>query len=53
MEGVKQIELSHASGIVEPAISAVLSGKRMLNRSQIGKLASHFHVSPGVFAFDD
>ena len=52
-QGVKQVELSRATGIVESTISAVLSGKRTLNRSQIGKLASHFHVSPGVFAFDD
>jgi HTH-type transcriptional regulator/antitoxin HigA len=50
---VKQVELSRATGIVESTISAVLSGKRTLNRSQIGKLASYFHVSPGVFAFDE
>ncbi|MCX7422025.1 MAG: helix-turn-helix domain-containing protein [Planctomycetia bacterium] len=50
---VKQVELSRATGIVESTISAVLSGKRTLNRAQIGKLASHFHVSPGVFAFND
>ena len=52
-QAVKQVELSAATGIVESTISAILSGKRTLNRSQIGKLASHFHVSPGVFAFGD
>lgn len=51
-QGVKQVELSRATGIVESTISAVLSGKRTLNRSQIGKLATYFHVSPSVFAFD-
>ena len=34
-----------------PAIA--LSAKRMLNRSQIGKLVNDFPVSPGVFAFGD
>lgn len=52
-QGVKQVELSRASRIAESTISSVLSGKRELNRSQIGRLANYFHVSPGVFAFDD
>lgn len=51
-KGVKQVELSRATGIVESTISAVLSSGRTLNRSQIGKLAGYFHVSPSVFAFD-
>ena len=51
-QAVKQVELSRATAIVESTISAVLSGKRELNRAQIGKLASYFHVSPSVFAFD-
>ncbi len=50
---VKQVELARATGIAESTISAVLTGKRTLNRPQIGKLASYFHVSPGVFAFDE
>lgn len=49
---VKQVELSRVTAIAESTISAVLTGKRTLNRSQIGKVASYFHVSPGVFAFD-
>lgn len=51
-QAVKQVELSRATAIVESTISAVLSGKRELNRAQIGKLASYFHVSPSVFTFD-
>ena len=43
---------SRATAIVESTISAVLSGKRELNRAQIGKLARDFHVSPSVFAFN-
>ena len=50
---VKQVELARATGIAESTISAVLTGKRTLNRPQIGKLANYFHVSPGVFAFDE
>ena len=51
-QAVKQVELSRATAIVESTISAVLSGKRELNRAQIGKLARDFHVSPSVFAFN-
>ena len=50
---VKQVELSRATGIADSTISAILTGKRTLNRPHIGKLASYFHVSPGVFAFDE
>ena len=39
------------TGIAESTISEVLSGKRKLNRTQIGKLARYFHVSPAVFEF--
>lgn len=31
----------------------MLSVKRKLNRTSIGKLASCFHVEPGVFAFGE
>ena len=34
----------------DAAISEVLSGNRKLNRTQIGKLARYFKVSPGAFA---
>src|SRR3569832_810298 len=51
-KGGKQVELSRATGIVESTISAEVSNTRTLNRSQIGKPAGYFHVSPSVFAFD-
>jgi HTH-type transcriptional regulator/antitoxin HigA len=31
----------------------VLAGKRTLNRTQIGKLARYFRVSPAAFAFGE
>ena len=37
------------AGIAESTISAVLGGKRKLNRTQIAKLARYFHVEPGAF----
>ena len=49
--GVSQTELARATGIVDSTISAVLKGKRSLNREHIGRLAQFFHVSPNVFAF--
>jgi HTH-type transcriptional regulator/antitoxin HigA len=48
---VTQAGVAKATGIVESTISEVLSGKRKLNRAQIGKLAKYFHVSPAVFEF--
>ena len=48
---VTQAEVAKATRIAESTISEVLSGKRKLNRRQIGKLARYFHVDPGVFAF--
>lgn len=51
-KGVGQTAIAKATGIVNSSISEVLSGKRKLNRNQIGKLATYFHVSPGVFVFD-
>jgi HTH-type transcriptional regulator/antitoxin HigA len=50
---VTQAELAKATGVAESTISEVLSGKRKLNRTQIGKLAKYFHVGPGVFAFGE
>ncbi|HEV3262194.1 MAG TPA: helix-turn-helix domain-containing protein [Gemmataceae bacterium] len=49
---VSQSDLARATGIAISTISEVLSGKRKLNRRQIGKLASYFAVKPHVFAFD-
>ncbi|MCX7424409.1 MAG: helix-turn-helix domain-containing protein [Planctomycetia bacterium] len=49
--GVSQTEVARATGIVDSTISAVLKGKRSLNREHIGRLAQFFHVSPDVFAF--
>lgn len=51
--GTTQAELAKQARIAESTISEVLSGKRKLNRSQIGKLARYFHVEPGVFAFTE
>ncbi len=46
-----QAQVAKATGIAESTISEVLSGKRKLNRKQIGKLAKYFRVSPEAFSF--
>ena len=46
---VTQSEVAAKAGIAESVISEILSGKRRLNRTQIGKLARFFHVAPGAF----
>ncbi len=46
---VTQSEVAAKAGIAESVISEILSGKRRLNRTQIGKLARYFHISPGAF----
>jgi HTH-type transcriptional regulator/antitoxin HigA len=51
MKGVTQSEAAKGAGIPESTVSEVLSGKRKLNRAQIGKLARYFHVEPGAFEF--
>lgn len=51
MKDVTQIEAAKGAGIAESTISEVLSGKRKLNRAQIGKLARYFRVEPGAFEF--
>lgn len=48
---VTQAEVAKGAGIAESTVSEVLSGKRKLNRTQIGKLARYFNVSPAVFEF--
>ncbi len=50
---VTQAQAAKGAGIAESTISEVLSGKRKLNRKQIGKLARYFHVGPGVFEFGE
>jgi HTH-type transcriptional regulator/antitoxin HigA len=50
-KGVSQTEISRATGIADSTISEIVRGKRSLNRSNIGKLARYFNVSPNVFAF--
>lgn len=46
---VNQSRLARDAGIAESTISEVLSGRRKLNRRQIGKLARYFNVEPSVF----
>ena len=48
-QGTTQAKLAHESGIAESTISAILRGKRTLNRRHIEVLARYFHVSPSVF----
>ena len=52
-KGVSQNETALASKIAGSAISEVLSGRRKLNRVQIGKLAKFFHVEPSAFLLLD
>jgi HTH-type transcriptional regulator/antitoxin HigA len=51
--GVAQAQVAKEVGIAESTVSEVLAGKRKLNRSQIGKLARYFRVSPAAFRFAD
>ena len=44
-----QTQVAKETGIAESTISEVLSGKRKLNRRQIGKLAEYFNITPGTF----
>lgn len=46
---LSQAELSRGTGIAEPTISAILKGKRTLNRNHIAALSSYLGVSPAVF----
>lgn len=50
-KGVSQVDAAKGAGIAESTVSEVLSGRRMLNRKQIGKLANYFRVEPGAFEF--
>ena len=49
---VTQAQVAKDCRIAESTISEVLADKRKLNRKQIGKLATYFHVKPTVFNFD-
>jgi HTH-type transcriptional regulator / antitoxin HigA len=48
-KGVTQAGTARGTSIAQSTISAVVSGKRRLTRTQIEKLAAYFHVSPAVF----
>ena len=50
--GLSQTDLAEEFG-GQPVVSAVLAGKRPLNKNQILKLASRFHVNPAVFLSAD
>ncbi len=52
IQGRTQTDVARGAKIAASTVSEVLSGKRKLNRAQIGKLARYFHVGPGVFTFD-
>lgn len=44
-----QAEVSRGTGIAEPTLSAILGGRRSLNRDHIAALSKFFGVSPAVF----
>lgn len=46
---LSQAELSRGTGIAEPTISAILAGRRSLNRDHIAALSAYLGVSPAVF----
>ena len=47
--GLTQAEVSRGAGIAEPTISALLGGRRTLNRGHIAALSGYFGVSPALF----
>ena len=49
-KGVTQTELHRETGISKSSISEVLSGKKMLSRQMIRKLADYFGVDVSVLA---
>lgn len=52
-KGITQAELARETQIAESTISAILTGKRTLNRSQISRLACCFKVNPSAFRFSE
>ena len=51
IKGVSQSAAAKGAGIAESTVSEVLSGKRTLNRKQIGKFAKFFGVGASAFEF--
>ncbi len=51
-KGITQAQTAKDCGIVESTLSAVIAGRRNLNRDHIGRLSRYFHVEPSVFSFD-
>lgn len=47
--GVSQADVARGSEIAEPTISAILAGRRSLNRDHIEALSRFFGVSPALF----
>ena len=50
-KGVTQAQTAKECGIVESTLSAVIAGRRPLNRDHIGRLSRYFDVEPSVFSF--
>ena len=48
-KGANQADVARDARIARSTVSEILSGKRAFSKSHIGKLASYFHVAPGVF----
>jgi HTH-type transcriptional regulator / antitoxin HigA len=51
--GESQAQVAAGAGIAASTISAVLTGKRGLNRKHVTALARYFSVSPAVFLSSD
>ena len=47
--GVTQSEVAIKAGIARSTVSEILSGKRSISKSHIGKLAGYFCIPPEVF----
>jgi HTH-type transcriptional regulator/antitoxin HigA len=46
---IKQVELVNATGLNKGLVSAILSGKREISKTQAKKLGEYFNVSPAAF----
>jgi HTH-type transcriptional regulator / antitoxin HigA len=46
---IKQVELVRATGLNKGLVSAILSGKREISKTQAKKLGEYFNVSPAAF----
>ena len=51
-KGVTQSQVGEGAGIAVSTISEVLTGRRKLSRTHIGRLSKFFGVGPGVFSFE-